>query len=152
MSIKIKEEINISDRGFDLSSVKVQMKQLLPGDYAVYVCDKTKPRSFSQNKYLFGVVLKMIAEETGNEAKDLYKVFEEKFAPIKVIEFQGEEKIVRDMKRCSSKEMGLIIERIIRYADKYFNIRIPTQDELRTPEAEQIYVDAYNDAWNEGFA
>lgn len=151
MSIKIKEIVSVGDNGEmdvdDFSIVEKQIKQLLPGSYSIFICDAKKNRTLPQLKYLFGVVLKMISKESGIEANDLYRIFEKKYAPQKVVEFEGEEFIVQDLKKVTSKEMGLIIEQIIEFADVELGIRIPTQEELREPTAQEIYVDAYNDDW-----
>lgn len=151
MSIKIKEVVRIGGNGEvseeDLEIVENQIRNLLPGDYSVFVCDAKKNRTLPQLRYLFGVVLRMMSKDTGMEVNDLYRIFENKYAPKKVVQFQGEDQIVQDLKSVTSKEMGDIIERIIRFADVELNIKIPTQDELREPMAQEIYVDAYNQDW-----
>ena len=148
MAIKIKERFFVDDDGnFDLFQVENQIKQLLTGEYAIYVCDSKREKTLQQYRYLFGVVFKMIGAELCLEPKDLYKIFEKKFAPQKVVDFMGEEKIVQDFKSCNSKEQGKVIEEIIRWADVEINVRIPTQDELREPVAQEAYVGAYNDTW-----
>lgn len=149
--IKVKEEINVNENGVDITPIKLQVKKLKPGSYALYICDKKKSRKFPQNKYLFGVVLKMISKETDIDSKDLYKIFETKFAPEKVVIFEEEEFIVRDMKRCSSAEMDAIILKIIDYAREEYGIHIPPSEDMISPECQELYVGAYNDCWEEGF-
>lgn len=151
MAIKIKDRFEVDGNGqFEIDEVEKQIKQLLPGEYSIFICDSKKNRTLAQARYLFGVVLSMISKETGIENNDLYRIFENKYAPKKVINFQGEDQIVQDLKRCTSKEVGLIIEKIIRFADVELNIKIPTQEELREPMAQELYVDAYNSDWVKG--
>lgn len=151
MSIKIKERFTVDENGDvseeDWKVIKDQVGQLLPGEYSNFICDSKKNATLPQLKYLFGVVLSMISKETGIETNELYRIFENKYAPKKIVHFEGEDHIVQDMKRCTSKEMGLIIEKIIRFADVELNIKIPTRDEVREPMAQEIYVDAYASQW-----
>jgi len=151
MAIKIKEKIFVDDTG-RLSSSQFKMftdqtAQLLPGEYSFYVLDSKKNRSLQQGKYLFGVVLKMISTETGYDAKDLYEIFEKMFCPVKVVNFKGEEHIIQDMKRLDTKEMGIVIEKIIRWADVELGVIVPSQEQTKDPLAADFYVDAYNDSW-----
>lgn len=149
MAIKIKSKITVFESGENDLDIQIgdKLEDLLEGDYTVYICDAKKNRSLSQLKYLFGVVLKTISHDTGIEVNDLYRIFEHKFAPKKVITFDGKEQIIQDLKKVSSKEMGRIIEDIIMYADMELNIKIPTIDELKQPKAQDIYVNAYNNQW-----
>ena len=151
MSVKIKDRFAVDEvKNFDLSSIECQIENLLPGEYSVFICDSKRNRTLGQTQYLFGVVLKLICDETGVEdmdTPDLYRIFEKMFAPKKVVEFEGGEHVVQDMKRCNSKEMGLIIEKIIQYADTELGIKIPTRDEVREPMAQDIYINAYNSTW-----
>lgn len=151
MSIKIKgafqktDEENLSG----LDAIMNQVSNLLPGHYTLFICDEKRNRSIGQLKYLFGVVLKMISAETGEEVNDLYRFFERKFAPCKSVTVNGEEIITQDLKSCSSAEFGTVIEKIVDIAEHDLGIIIPDQDQIRESIAQDIYVDAYNDQWTE---
>lgn len=151
MAIKIKEKIYIDSEGeVQESQFKPflnQVSQLLAGEYAFYVCDSKRNRTPNQFNYLFGVVLKMISADSGMEPNDLYRIFEKKYAPIKTVHFDGEDHIVQDLKRCNSKEFGLVIEKIIRFADTELGIIIPTREQMREAVAQDQYIDMYNDVW-----
>lgn len=133
----------------DLIELKRALNELGDGEYAVLIANKEKNKSLTQMKYLWGTVLKMISEETGETTDNLYKYFELKYSPVKVVNVQGEDIPVRDMKRSTAKEMGLIIEQIIQFSQEELNIKIPTRDEMKDPEAQELYAGAYLDQWTD---
>ena len=149
--IKIKEKIFRDDTGrtspSQLKMFMDQVEQLLPGEYAFYVLDSKKNRSLQQLKYLFGVPLKMLSVETGYDPKDLYRIVEHKFCPIKTITIKGEEFIVQDIKQLTSKEMGTLIEELIKWMDVEFGIIVPDKEQVKDPLAADQYVTAYNESW-----
>jgi len=69
---------------------------------------------------------------------------------MKTVSLNGEDLVVQDLKNCSSKEMGDVIEKIIQFADKELDITIGSREQLKDPEAQEAYVDAYNNQW-EGY-
>lgn len=145
MSIKTKGEIEVIDGHSD--DLQELIKDLHNGKYKFYICDNKKNRSLSQNKYLFGVVLKVIASETGEDVNRLYKYFEQKYSEPIVVDMAGEEVVVFDMKRQSSQKMNEIIEKIRLWASEELNVKIPTREEMKSPECQELYVDAYNEKW-----
>lgn len=158
MSIKSKHTFFINEDGdTDLGEifegiVNDTKKNLLPGDYAVYVCDRKKHRSISQRRYLMGVVYKMISKEIGHAINELHEYFKEKFLPIKIIEVLGDSVESISTNNVTSKEMGDYIEEIIDWADVKINVNIPTRDELAQPippksNIQDIIIDEYNDHW-----
>ncbi len=153
MAILIKDILQIQDGDVELRRFKRRLLELDDGEYAVFICNKAKNKSLSQLKYLFGVVLRTIANELeGDRAtvNDLYRFFERKYAPMKTVSLNGEDLVVQDLKNCSSKEMGGVIEQIIRFADSELGITIGSREQLKEPEAQEAYVDAYNNQW-EGY-
>lgn len=153
MAILIKDILQIQDGDVELRRFKRRLLELDDGEYSVFICNKAKNKSLSQLKYLFGVVLRTIANELeGDRAtvNDLYRFFERKYAPMKTVSLNGEDLVVQDLKNCSSKEMGDVIEQIIRFADSELGITIGSREQLKEPEAQEAYVDAYNNQW-EGY-
>lgn len=153
MAILIKDILQIQDGDVELRRFKRRLLELDDGEYSVFICNKAKNKSLSQLKYLFGVVLRTIANELeGDRAtvNDLYRFFERKYAPMKTVSLNGEDLVVQDLKNCSSKEMGDVIEQIIRFADSELGITIGSREQLKDPEAQEAYVDAYNNQW-EGY-
>ena len=153
MAILIKDILQIQDGDVELRRFKRRLLELDDGEYSVFICNKAKNKSLSQLKYLFGVVLRTIANELEGDrstVNDLYRFFERKYAPMKTVSLNGEDLVVQDLKNCSSKEMGDVIEQIIRFADSELGITIGSREQLKDPEAQEAYVDAYNNQW-EGY-
>lgn len=153
MAILIKDILQIQEGDVELRRFKRRLLELDDGKYSIFICNKSKNKSLSQLKYLFGVVLRTIANELeGDRAtvNDLYRFFERKYAPMKTVSLNGEDLVVQDLKNCSSKEMGDVIEQIIRFADSELGITIGSREQLKDPEAQEAYVDAYNNQW-EGY-
>ena len=153
MAILIKDILKIQEGDVELRRFKRRLLELDDGEYSIFICNKSKNKSLSQLKYLFGVVLRTIANELeGDRAtvNDLYRFFERKYAPMKTVSLNGEDLVVQDLKNCSSKEMGDVIEQIIRFADSELGITIGSREQLKDPEAQEAYVDAYNNQW-EGY-
>ncbi|MGL5690374.1 MAG: hypothetical protein ACRDD8_06065 [Bacteroidales bacterium] len=152
MSIKTKGVVTIINGRYNLRDVEESLSMLTDGEYSFFICDKKKNRTMPQLKYLFGVVLRRIADELEGEradVNDLYRFFEKKFAPIKTISINGEECIVQDLKNSTHQEMGDVIEQIVLFAERELNISMPTRDELKLPQASEAYVNAYNDQWTD---
>lgn len=157
MSIKLKHTFWVNeDKDTDLQEIfdsiidKVK-KNLLPGDYAFYFCDRKKSRSMGQLKYYMGVVLKMISKETGYTIDELHEFFKEKYLPIKIVTINEESIETISTKNVTSKEMGEYIEQIRAWARLELDLHIPTKDELSIPPPKSNYqdivVDAENDHW-----
>ena len=149
----IKDILQIQEGDVELRRFKRRLLELDDGEYSIFICNKSNNKSLSQLKYLFGVVLRTIANELeGDRAtvNDLYRFFERKYAPMKTVSLNGEDLVVQDLKNCSSKEMGDVIEQIIRFADSELGITIGSREQLKDPEAQEAYVDAYNNQW-EGY-
>ena len=148
MAILIKDILLIQEGDVELRRFKRRLLELDDGEYSIFICNKSKNKSLSQLKYLFGVVLRTIANELeGDRAtvNDLYRFFERKYAPMKTVSLNGEDLVVQDLKNCSSKEMGDVIEQIIRFADSELGITIGSREQLKEPVAQGAYVGAYND-------
>lgn len=51
-------------------------------------------RTLSQNRYYWGVVLKVISDDTGHEQEDLHEFFKKKFIPEKEIRVKDEMQVI----------------------------------------------------------
>ena len=155
MAILLKDIVTIEDDGGKVGFRHIQarmLESLEPGDYAVYICNKKKNKTLSQLKYLFGVVLRGIADYVGGDrysVNDLYRFFEKQFAPTKAIELNGVEHITQDLKHCTSKEMGDVIEDIMDWSSRELGVSFPDRKELSEPQNQEEYVKAYNDEWGD---
>lgn len=146
----LKKGIILKDGQPDLGELRSSVRDLPDGEYAFYICDKKKSKSLPAMKYLWGVVLKEIANYTGEyDANTWYLFFEQKFAPRKVVTVEGEEVVVQEAKKLKAKEFSFFIEQIIEYANQFLGTNIAKRDELMQPEAQDMYVGAYDEMWED---
>lgn len=147
--IKVKGVVEVREGNADIQGIKGQLDKLPDGDYAVFALDNNQNRPLPQLKYLFGVVLKTISDKLpGNPPPDaLYRYFEQKFAPEHTCHIQGESFTYYDLRNESSIEMNAVIEDIIHFAKRKWNIDIATKDDLMPPSAKGDYAEAYTSVW-----
>ena len=104
--------------------------ELPPGKYRVAILDEKPVRSIPQNKYYWGVVVKMIAEDTGNEPAYLHEELKKEFNPRAVI-IKGDVKLIggptSELKR---KAFAQYMDAIKVWAMEFLGIRIPEPNEL----------------------
>lgn len=127
------------------------LSSLKDGDYTVLIMDDAKNRSLPQLKYLFGVVLKTIAEQlsTHPPVDALYRYFEELYAPIHVCDLPGGEKYEYfNLKNEKASEMNEVIERIIHHVHTEWGIDIMSKIQTQMPEAKELWAGAYTEQWN----
>lgn len=95
-----------------------------------------KTRSAQANRYYFGVVLALIAEETGHHKDELHEFFKDEFLTPKVIRLEDdaggaiERKIHPSTTRLTTKEFTDYVERVREFALHRLNIVIPTPEEM----------------------
>lgn len=124
---------------------------LKDGDYTVLIMDDTRNRSLPQLKYLFGVVLKVISDKLLDHppVDALYRYFEEVYAPIHICNLPNGEKFEYfNLKNEKASEMNEVIERIIHHAATEWGIEILPKDEIKKPEAKELWAGAYTEQWN----
>lgn len=105
--------------------------QAKEGKYVqVVVGDIEKGRSSQQNRYYFGVVLKLISDYTGDNVNDLHEYFKEQYAPKKMTKVLNEKK-ERPMSttEMSTVEFNEYIERIRAFAAQELQVVIPDPGE-----------------------
>jgi hypothetical protein len=149
--IKRKGIINIQEGNADTEELLDSIEQLKDGEYGYLLFDKEKNNALPQLKYLFGIVLKRISDGLPDHpsVSALYSYFEEIYAPIRTDIIAGEKYEYFDLKTEKSIEVNDIIEKIIRHADTEWGIKeIPTRDELKAPEAKEVYTGAYASQWD----
>lgn len=146
----LKKGIILKDGQPDLGELRSSIRGLPDGEYAFYICDKKKNKSLSAMKYLWGVVLKTIANESGDfDTNTWYLFFQKKFVPKKVVVVEGEEVLIQEAKKLTAKEFSFFIEQIISYSNDFLNTKIVPRDELSQPEAQDLYVGAYDEMWED---
>ena len=154
--IKKKGSISVSGGVPDLTELNEALAKLKDGDY-MFVIAKTDEKNRALNKlaYLHSVVLRTIAEKLAERNPDedpvspneLYRYFEEKFAPIHTCRINGEEFDYLDLKSEHAVDVGTVTEKIVRYAEKKLGIHIPTEEDLNTEPYFQLYAEAYLNQW-----
>ena len=88
--------------------------------------DLLNPRSNPQNRYYFGVVLNLIADEIGHTPDECHEIFKAKFLPVKQIKVGGKiYHIPGSTKELMTVEMEEYIEKIRRFASINLSLAIP---------------------------
>lgn len=154
--IKKKGSIRVVGGVPDLTELNEALGKLKDGEY-MFVFAKTDEKNRALNKlaYLHSVVLRTIAEKLAERNPDeepvspqqLYRYYEEKFAPIHTCMINGEKFEYFDLKSEHAVDVGEVIEKISRYAEKKLGIHIPTEEELNTEPYFQTYAEAYMNQW-----
>jgi hypothetical protein len=90
-----------------------------------------KPRSNNQNKFLWGVMYAMIAEETGNTTEDIHAFCRASFLPKSFITLGGQEREVeKSTTDLSTDEMSAYQDRIRAFAAQELNLVIPLPNQI----------------------
>ncbi len=94
----------------------------------IEIRDYKKPRTLDQNRYYWGVVLKTIADDVGEDVESLHEYFAEKYLLQEVREIFGNDvKIRKSTTKLSTKEFNEYIEKI-RAEMAQFGFIIPDPD------------------------
>lgn len=124
---KVKEgKLDIADPYFDRELEKLNGRPVY-----VTVEEWRNTRSEQQNRYYWGVVVKLISEETGFDTMEAHEVLKHKFNPkhseltnkttgeIELIEYGG------TTTRMTTKDFMEYIEKIQRWASEFLSLNIP---------------------------
>ena len=129
----------------DQSAKLVQYHIELGEKVNVYFCTARKSRSLPQNRYYFGVVLRVIEQDTGIEVEDLHEIFKHKFnlrtefdldgvsddftGTLAAVELMGGlREVALSTKRMSTKQFTIYLDKITRWAsDKGMHIPQPNE-------------------------
>ncbi len=104
-------------------------------DIRVFVLNRKPVRSYSQNRYYWGVVLRHLEEHTGIDKEDLHELMKHRFnlrtldIGGKIYEFGG------STKGLDKKGFSEYIEKIRLWAEQEMGCRIPAPNEM---DEEQI--------------
>ena len=89
-----------------------------------------KPRSSRQNRYLWGIVYALIAEETGHSTEELHEFFKSMFLPRTFIQVgKREREIVKSTTDLSTTDMENYLTRVRVFASQELNVFIPLPNE-----------------------
>lgn len=113
---------------------------LKDGLYNIYFTTSRPLRSLSQLRYYWGVIVKEIANQTGNEPDEIHDLHKQLFGIKKSILVADVEFImVTGLRKMSKQTATEFIERVLRYwAEK--GILIPDPHNL----TEELLIEAYN--------
>ncbi len=108
------------------------LKSRKPKEYKVSIVENREKRSNPQLAYYFGVVLKIIGQETGYPTTDLHEALKLKFNPSTVVfRANGEEMLVPGTTgKMDTKEFSEYIEQIRTWALTELDILIPDPNEV----------------------
>lgn len=129
--IKYKESYSLPD--IDLRNY---VRDLKPGEYIIYISNKKPTRTTSQNKYLWGVVYKTIADEIGEHVNDVHELMKHKFGEQKGLRIKDKwghgfrASIPKSTTDYDTKEFSEYIENIRRWSLDFLNCRIPEANEI----------------------
>lgn len=100
-------------------------------DVFVTLKEAKSTRSDNQNRYYFGVVLKIISDETGNDVEDLHEYFKTKYLPVEEKEILNSK--VYTYKSTTSlvkKDFEEYLEKIRAFAAIELGLRIALPNEI----------------------
>lgn len=125
-----------------------KLKTLKPGEYVIEIKRNHAIRSISQNKYYFGVCLKIISTETGMTPEELHDLFKFKFNA-KMIQFKNgwTEVVPGSTKKLDSAKFGVYINKVRQYVLNQFNIVIPDPkdvDRAQWADIQEAFDKVYN--------
>jgi hypothetical protein len=86
-----------------------------------------KKRSIPQNKWYWGVVLKTIADETGDDPESLHVAFKMKFSSHRTLHDLVVPESTKDK---DTIEFANYCERVRQWANEYLGLRIPSPGEV----------------------
>lgn len=114
-------------------------------DYEFLIVDMKKNNTIPCTTYLFSVVLPQISQSLPDHPTTtaLYKYFEDLFAPPHTCTINGQEYEYWQLKDEKASDVDKVIEKIIQYAKKEWNIDVVDKEELRSPENREFFASAY---------
>jgi len=106
--------------------------KLSPGEYTLYISNKKPTRTTSQNKYLWAVVYKTIADETGNSVNDIHELMKQTYGGKKEVTVDLFFNVIvpKSTTDYDTKEMTDYIESIRQWSLDFLNCRIPEANEV----------------------
>ncbi len=119
-------KVNIEDGKLsfqDKEKYEGYLTSLFPGEYELIVRKPKKVRSSRANRYYWGVVLKLIAEHTGEDMEDLHNHFS-----FKHLGYSGKSgKLVsrRSTAMLSKEEFTEYMDKVMLWAMQYLEITFP---------------------------
>lgn len=128
-----------------LATDQIEEKIKVGVNYTLYLLDDEKQRSLAANKYYWGVVLKIISDETGISTNDLHEYFKLKFNSGE-IEIDGKIVVIgKDTKKMKQKEfMDEYVQEIREWSIDTLQCSIPLPQEVtdKNGDFKDLYITA----------
>jgi hypothetical protein len=105
--------------------------QTLSGLHDIIIRKHKKDRSIQQNRYYWGVCLKIISDEIGHSVEELHQMMKLRFLLEKEVEIAGEKYgIAKSTTKLTTAEFETYLENIKRFAAAELGIYIPDPHEV----------------------
>jgi len=88
-------------------------------------------RSVPQNNYYWGVVIKLLEEETGQDKESLHEIIKEKFLTSWVKINGHEEKMIKSTTELNTKEFEEVMRKVRMWASEFLGVYIPEPNEIQ---------------------
>lgn len=113
------------DYGFILSRINREINAMKDGVYEISIKPKKNNRSVQQNRYMWGVVYKLIAEHTGYTVDEIHQLMKDRFLSYERndVTFHGR------TSKLKTSEFEVYLENIRRFAAMDLGIHIPDPNE-----------------------
>ncbi len=99
-------------------------------ELTVTIEKRTLPRSNQQNKYYWGAVLPVIAQETGHTEEELHEIYKRMFLPRKTIKYKDHEyPVPGSTTDCDISDFTAYVERV-RAEAATLGINVPAPNEI----------------------
>lgn len=143
MEKEIIKKIPFTPEGYtrDINDIARTLKSLPPGkEYNIYILEAKQVRTLEHNKY-YWLLLKAIAEHTGNNIHTLHEEFKKRYNPEILLKNGEPELIAGSTKAMKKAQFASYIEEIIaEVLYDYPDFEIP--DRNRVPD--EVYLDLIN--------
>lgn len=107
-------------------AINEEVKRLDGQDVRVWVTKDTHQRTPKQNRYYWGVVIKMISDHTGYTKEEMHEALKNEYLGRRFIEFGGKEiELSKSTKDIDTKEMSEYTERCRQFAAEFLQLNIP---------------------------
>lgn len=113
-------------------AINEEVKRLDGQDVRVWVTKDTRTRTPKQNRYYWGVVIKMLADHTGYTKEEMHEAMKNTYLGRRFIEFNGKEvELSKSTKDIDTKEMSEYTERVRQFAAEFLALNIPDPDQAQ---------------------
>lgn len=116
----------------DNRAFETHLASFMDGAHVFVTVDTARPtRSNNQNRYYWGVVLKLIEQHTGHSRKELHEIYKRMFLPPQIIHYMGKDiKLPASSAESDTLEFSTFVDRV-RAEAATMGIDIPNPDQVQ---------------------